>query len=73
VSAIRPLVSAAEKLLPRPPVTTSLLELLRMDNVVPENDLVTGLGIDPVPFAPEELLYLRDITAGSALRSLFQR
>jgi len=73
VSAIRPLVSAAEKLLPRPPVTTSLLELLRMDNVVPENDLVTGLGINPVPFAPEELLYLRDISASSALRSLFQR
>ena len=42
-----------------------------MDNVVPENDLATGLGIDPVPFAPEELLYLRDITASSALRSLF--
>ena len=71
VSAIRPLVAAAAKLLPRPPVTTSLLELLDMDNVVPENDLATGLGIDPVPFAPEELLYLRDITASSALRSLF--
>jgi hypothetical protein len=72
VAAIRPLVAAAEKLLPRPPVTTSLLELLDMDNVVPENDLTTGLGIDPVPFAPEELLYLRDITASSALKSLFQ-
>ena len=71
VSAIRPLVAAAQKLLPRPPVTTGLLELLDMDNVVPENDLATGLGIDPVPFAPEELLYLREITAGSALRSLF--
>ena len=71
VSAIRPLVAAAQKLLPRPPVTTGLLELLDMDNVVPENDLATRLGIDPVPFAPEELLYLRDITASSALRSLF--
>jgi len=73
VNGIRPLVAAAEKLLPRPPVTTSLLDLLNMDNVVPENDLATALDIAPVPFAPEELLYLRDITASSALRSLFQR
>jgi len=72
VKSIRPLVAAAEKLLPRPPVTTGLLELLNMDNVVPKNDLATELGIDPVPFAPEELLYLRDITASSAFRSLFQ-
>ena len=71
VNGIRPLVAAAEKMLPRPPVTTSLLELLDMDNVVPENDLPNALDIDPVPFAPEELLYLRDITASSALRSLF--
>lgn len=73
VQSIRPLVAAAEKLLPRPPVTTGLLELLNMDNVVTKNDLATELGIDPVPFAPEELLYLRDITASSAIRSLFQR
>lgn len=71
VRCIRPLVAAAEKMLPRPPVTTGLLELLEMDNVIPENDLTTGLGIEPVPFAPEELLYLREITVASALGSLF--
>jgi uncharacterized protein YbjT (DUF2867 family) len=71
IGALRPLVAAAERMLPRPPVTTGLLDLLEMDNVVPENDLTTGLGIDPVPFAPEEMLYLRDISASSALRSLF--
>jgi NADH dehydrogenase len=70
VGALRPLIVIAEKLLPNPPVTTSLLDLLKVDNVVPVNDL-QELGIDPIPFAPEELLYLREITAGSAFRSLF--
>ena len=73
VSVLRPIIAVAEKTLPRPPVTTGLLELLDMDNVVPENDLTTTLGIDPTPFAPEELLYLRQITVSSALRSLFGR
>jgi uncharacterized protein YbjT (DUF2867 family) len=71
VGALRPLIAAGEKMLPKPPVTTGLLDLLDIDNVVPENDLTTKLGIHPVPFAPEELLYLRQITASSALRSLF--
>ncbi len=72
VGMLRPLVAIAERLLPSPPVTTGLLELLAMDNVVPENDLTATLGIDPIPFAPEELLYLREITAASALKSLFR-
>ncbi len=71
VSTVRPLVAAAQKLLPRPPVTTALLDLLAIDNVIPENDITTVFGIVPVPFAPEELLYLRKITAGSALGSMF--
>jgi NADH dehydrogenase len=70
VGVLRPIVAIAERLLPNPPVTTGLLDLLKVDNVVPENDL-ESLGIDPIPFAPEELLYLRQITASSALRSLF--
>lgn len=71
VSALRPLVAAAQRMLPKPPVTTGLLELLEIDNVVPENDLTTGLGISPIPFAPEELLYLRQITMSAAVKSLF--
>jgi uncharacterized protein YbjT (DUF2867 family) len=73
VGALRPLIAIAERVLPRPPVTTSLLELLEFDNVVPDNDLTTRLGIEPIPFAPEELLYLRSITVSSALGSLFGR
>ena len=70
VGMLRPVVAIAERLLPNPPVTTGLLDLLHIDNVTPENDL-EALGIDPIPFAPEELLYLRQITASSALKSLF--
>jgi uncharacterized protein YbjT (DUF2867 family) len=70
VSALRPVVGAAQKILPRPPVTTSLLDLLKIDNVVEPNDLQTHLGITPVPFAPEELLYLKKIKLGDAIRSL---
>jgi NADH dehydrogenase len=70
VGVLRPIVAVAERLLPKPPVTTGLLDLLDIDNVIPENDL-ESLGIDPTPFAPEELLYLRQITASSALKSLF--
>jgi uncharacterized protein YbjT (DUF2867 family) len=70
VSVLRPLISVAETVLPHPPVTSSLLDLLALDNVVPQNDLKLSLGIQPTPFAPEELLYLRNITAGAAFKSL---
>ena len=72
VAVLRPVIALAQRLLPRPPVTTALLDLLKLDNVVEPNELETELGIDPVPFAPEELLYLRKITTGDTLRSLFK-
>ena len=72
VGVLRPLVAAAQRVLPNPPVTTGLLDLLEMDNVVEPNDLPGSLGIKPTPFAPEELLYLRKITAGDAIGSLFR-
>lgn len=71
VAALRPIVALAGNLLPHPPVTTGLLDLLAIDNVIPQNDLRDSLGIQPTPFAPEELLYLKKITAGSAIKSLF--
>ena len=70
VGVLRPLISVAEKIIPNPPVTTELLNLLAVDNTVPDNTITTVFGIDPVPFAPEELLYLRRITAREAFRSL---
>ncbi|MGK2961624.1 MAG: NAD(P)H-binding protein [Gemmatimonadaceae bacterium] len=73
VAVIRPLVALAERMLPNPPVTTGLLDLLEIDNVIEPNDLKERLGIDPVPFAPEELTYLRNITASAAIGSLFRK
>lgn len=69
VKALRPVVGITQAVLPRPPVTTGLLDLLDIDNVVPDN-AISEFHIEPVPFAPEELLYLRKITFGSALKSL---
>ena len=71
VAALRPIIALVGHVLPNPPVTTGLLDLLAIDNVIPQNDLMDALGIQPTPFAPEELLYLRNITARSALKSLF--
>jgi uncharacterized protein YbjT (DUF2867 family) len=70
---VRPLVSALWHLVPRPPVTVELLELLALDNTVRANALIEVFGVSPTPFAPEELLYLRNITTGDALRTLFKR
>ena len=60
VAALRPLVALAERLLPNPPVTTGLLDLLEIDNVIPTERAPAGAGNQPRPFAPEELLYLQE-------------
>jgi uncharacterized protein YbjT (DUF2867 family) len=73
ISALRPLIAAATKALPNPPVTTSLLALLSLDNTVAVNAITEVFGITPTPFAPDELQYLRSITASAALSSLFKR
>lgn len=73
VPVLRPLIAVAQRLLPNPPVTTGLLDLLAVDNTVPDNALHAVFGITPTPFAPEELRYLRDISVAEALRSLLGR
>jgi hypothetical protein len=70
---LRPVIALVQRVLPNPPVTTELLDLLSVDNVVPGNALREAFGIMPTPFAPEELRYLEDITARDALRSLLGR
>ena len=70
---LRPLIAVAQRVLPRPPVTTELLDLLAVDNVVSGNALRDEFHIAPTPFAPEELGYLKHITARDALRSLMGR
>jgi hypothetical protein len=70
VGVVRPVIAIVERVLPSPPVTQGLLDLLANDNVVPENTMRSAFGVAPTPFAPEELLYLRRITVGEAMRSL---
>ena len=73
VAVLRPIIALAQRLLPNPPVTTELLDLLAIDNVVSGDALRSDFGIMPTPFAPEELEYLRGITTRDALRSLVGR
>ena len=73
VKLLRPIVALAQRLLPNPPVTTGLLDLLSVDNVITNNALTGSFKLVPVPFAADELQYLRRITARNALKSLFER
>ena len=73
VKVLRPLVALAQRLLPNPPVTSGLLDLLALDNTVAHNALTEHFKVVPIPFAADELQYLRRITAKNALRSLFER
>lgn len=71
IALVKPMVATLERVLPNPPVTTGLLDLLSVDNAVPDNSITSVFGVQPTPFAPEELLYLRRITVRSAIQSLF--
>ncbi|MGI8510572.1 MAG: complex I NDUFA9 subunit family protein [Gemmatimonadaceae bacterium] len=72
VALVRPAVAALQRILPNPPVTTGLLDLLAMSNAVPDNTIHSVFGIVPTPFAPEDLLYMRRITVRDAIDSLFK-
>lgn len=71
VGLLRPAVFVMEKTLPGTPVNLTLLELLGTPNTVSDNALVSYFGIDPRPFAGENIAYLKGATAGSALRRFF--
>jgi uncharacterized protein YbjT (DUF2867 family) len=73
VKMLRPVVALAQRVLPNPPVTSSLLDLLALDNTIAHNALTETFKVIPIPFAADELQYLQRITAKNALRSLFER
>jgi len=73
IRVLRPAVALAQRLLPNPPVTSGLLDLLSIDNTTPNNALTESFKLVPVPFAADELQYLRRITSRSALKSLFEK
>lgn len=71
VPLLRPVVKLMQITLPNPPVTTSLLDLLKVDNTITHNALVDIFGISPRPFTPENLDYMRQFSAiGSIKRFL---
>jgi len=70
VALLRPVVKLMQVALPNPPVTTSLLDMLDEDNTVPRNDLVERFHIEPRPFLPEHLGYMRQFTRIGTLRRL---
>lgn len=73
IQVLRPIIALAQRILPNPPVTSSLLDLLALDNTVANNALTDAFGVTPMPFAGDELSYVRRITVRSALRSLYKR
>lgn len=69
---LRPLVNLMDKLLPEPPITTSLMDLLEFDILTRENATEALLGRPPRVLA-ENLDFARHITAGQFLSTTFGR
>jgi hypothetical protein len=70
---IRIAVGLMQTFLPAPPVTTSLLELLAVDNVCRKNELNRFVP-NPTPFTSENArAYMRSFTAGATIRGLLGR
>lgn len=72
VSLLRLPVLIMERILPGSPVTSDLLDLLAVPNVVADNALVNHFGIEPIPFKGEHIAYLEDNTVSVALRKIFK-
>lgn len=73
VPLLRPVVWLMQTVLPKPPVTSTLLDLLAEPNVVKDNALITKFGMDPKPFTPENLGYMRQFKRGATLGKFFGR
>lgn len=71
VGLLRPAVIVMQALLPGSPVSTGLLDLLAVPNTTPHNDLVETFGMKPIPFSGQHIQYLRDVSAGQALKKFF--
>ncbi len=70
---LRVVVTLMETLLPSPPVTRSLLELLAVPNTT-ENNAIYRFVESPRPFTAENAApYMREFTVGETLRQFFGR
>ena len=73
IAALRPLVARRAGGAAEPAGDDGIARAARGDNVTPDNALEPVFDIKPTPFTAEQLGYLREITAGDAVRSLFRR
>jgi uncharacterized protein YbjT (DUF2867 family) len=69
---LRPAVFVMEKTLPGSPVTTSLLDLLAVPNVIANNALVNHFQMEPTPFRGEHIAYLKDNTVSVSVNKIFR-
>lgn len=63
-------VAVMERVLPGSPVSSSLLELLSVPNIVKDNALVNVFKMQPRPFSGEHIAYLGNVTRGQTIRKL---
>lgn len=73
IALLRPAVAVIQTVLPNPPVSLTLLDLLGDANVVSDNALVSKFGITPKPFIPENLGYMRNFKRTTTLGKFFGR
>jgi uncharacterized protein YbjT (DUF2867 family) len=73
VSLLRPAVMIMQAALPNPPVSTTLLDLLSVPNVVEDNTWATKFGITPRAFSPENLSYMKNFNIGTTIGKFFGR
>lgn len=69
---LRAPVFVMEKTLPGSPVTTGLLDLLAVPNIIDDNALVNHFGIEPIPFRGEHIAYLKDNTLAVSARKILK-
>lgn len=69
---LRAPVFMMERLLPGSPVSTSLLDLLAVPNIIKDNALVDHFNMKPVPFDGEHIAYLTGNTVDVAVKSIFK-
>lgn len=72
VALLRPAVWVMERVLPGSPVTSGLLDLLAVPNIIADNALVSHFHITPTPFSGNHLNYLRDNTLRDTLAKFFR-
>lgn len=72
VPVMRPVIKIMEIVLPKPPATTSLLDLLNVDNTAKVNAVEREFGFKPRRFA-EVISYLNGMSFRRALREAFSK